>query len=158
MSELNVTETLFADYAALYSTSQDSFKSTTAGFMNVASEWGLTVSMEKTKGMVAGQIQEEDDMGSVELERGSLDIVNNFTYLGANISNDGEVTTEIDCRVAKAARAFGCLRKPIFEEKTFSVATKRKVYQAVVVSVVLYGAETWTLKAQHVKRLIKLLP
>ena len=135
-----MTETQFADDAALYTTSRGIFESTTAGFVKAASEWGLTGSTEKTKGMVAGQILHERDVRPVQVEGGSVDVVNHFTYLGANISRDGEVTMEIDCRVAKAARAFGCLRRPIFQDRNLSVATKRQVYRAVVVSVLLYGA------------------
>ena len=87
----------------------------------------------------------------MQVEGGSLEVVKHFTYLGSNISRDGEVTVEIDCRIAKASRAFGCLKKPIFQDRNLSIATKRQVYRAVVLSVLLYGAETWVLKAQHVK-------
>ena len=64
-------------------------------------------------------------MRPVQVEGGSEDVLNHFTYLGANISRDGEVTMEIDCRVAKAAKAFSCLRMPIFQDRNLSVATKR---------------------------------
>ena len=33
------------------------------------------------------------------------------------------------------------------------MATKRAVYKAVVLAVLLYGSETWVLKAQHTRRL-----
>ena len=89
----------------------------------------------------------------VLLEEGKIEIVQDFTYLGSNITRDGEVTDEVKCRIGKAARAFGCLQKPIFQNRCLSVETKRKVYRAVVLSVLLYGAETWTIKAESVRRL-----
>ena len=47
---MRVSETQFADNAALYyTTSRDSFESTTLGFVKVASEWGLIVSTDKTR-------------------------------------------------------------------------------------------------------------
>ena len=52
-----------------------------------------------------------------------------------------------------ASRAFGCLKRPIFQNANPSLATKRAVYRAAVLSVLLYGAEAWTTKAEHVKRL-----
>ena len=55
LSEMRVTESQFADDVALYATSRDSFESVAAEFVKVASEWGLTVSTEKTKGMVVGE-------------------------------------------------------------------------------------------------------
>ena len=55
--------------------------------------------------------------------------------------------------ISKVARAFGCLQKSIFQNRHLSVETKRKVYKAAVLSVLLYGAETWTIKAGSVRRL-----
>ena len=60
-----------------------------------------------------------------------MDVVQDFTYLGANISRDGEITSEVTGRIARAARAFGCLRVPVFKNKDLSLATKRAVYRAL---------------------------
>ena len=59
----------------------------------------------------------------------------------------------VSCRIARASKAFGCLKEPVFLNRTLSTDTKRAVYKAVVVSILLYGAETWTLKAPDVRRL-----
>ena len=40
------------------------------------------------------------------LENGAVD---NFTYLGSNITNDGEVVNKVSVRLGKAARAFAIL-------------------------------------------------
>ena len=153
LQEVKVTETQFADDAALYSTSRDGFESSTKGFAAVAAEWGMTVSVSKTKGMIVGSNLKESDMDPVQVAGGSLEIVDRFTYLGADICKDGEVTTEVTSRIAKAARAFGCLRKSVFCDKVLSTATKRHVYRAAVLSVLLYGAETWALKAKEARKL-----
>ncbi|XP_062514412.1 uncharacterized protein LOC134190016 [Corticium candelabrum] len=97
-------------------------------------------------------VSQEVDVTPVQVKGGSLDIVDHFSYLGSYISSDGEIMVEIDCRITKASQAFGCLRRPIFQNRNLSVATKRQVYRVVVLSVLLYGAETWTLKAPQVKR------
>ena len=55
--------------------------------------------------------------------------------------------------ISKAARAFGCLQKSNFQDHRLSVETKRRVYEAAVLSVLLYGAETWSIKAESVRRL-----
>ena len=82
---------------------------------------------------------------------GSVDVVQDFTYLGANISRDGEITSEVTRRIARATRVFGCLRVPVFKNKHLSLATKRVVYRAVVLAVLLHGAETWMMKAVHTR-------
>ena len=73
-----------------------------------------------------------------------------FTYLGSKLSCDGEITPEVSCRIARASEAFGCLRVPVFFNHILSTDTKRAVHKAVVVSILLYGAETWTLEAPDV--------
>ena len=103
--------------------------------------------------MVIGSHCTPTDILPVQLEGGPIEIVQEFTYLGSSISKDGEVKGEVKCRIGKAARAFGCLHKPIFQNHRLSVETKRKVYRAVVLSVLLYGAETWAIKAESVRRL-----
>jgi len=65
----------------------------------------------------------------------------------------GEVTNEVACRIARASKAFGNLREAIFMNRTFYVSTKRNLYNAVVLSILLYGAETWTIKAPDLRRL-----
>ena len=58
---------------------------------------------------------------------------------------------DVKCHIGKTSRAFGCLRSSIFYDPIFSLITKRMVYRAIVQSVLLYSADTWTLKAEHVR-------
>ena len=60
---------------------------------------------------------------------------------------------DIDKRIAQASRAFGALRQPVFSNRDLRVETKRKVYQACVLSTLLYGAECWTPRRKDLKRL-----
>ena len=62
---------------------------------------------------------------------------------------DAGITEEVNCRIPKA---FGSLRQPLFQKSNLSLITKRTVYQAAVLSVLLYRAETWTLKLLHARR------
>ena len=47
-----VTESKFADDAALYASSREGFETVASSFVAVAGLWGLTVSLVKSKGMV----------------------------------------------------------------------------------------------------------
>ena len=42
---------------------------------------------------------------------------------------------------------------PVFKNKDLSLATKRRVNRAVVLAVLLYGAETWMMKAVYTRHL-----
>ena len=112
---------------------------------------GDGLSTEKTKGMFVGEGLNESEVRPVQVEGGSMDVVQDFTYLGANISRDGEITSEVTGTIAREAKAFRCLRVQVFKNKYLSLATKRAVYRAVFLAVLLYGAETWTMKAVHTR-------
>ena len=47
--------------------------------------------------MVVGEGLDEHIMSSVQVEGGTVEVVNHFTYLVSNISRDVEVRVEIDC-------------------------------------------------------------
>ena len=123
------------------------FESVGRSLVEVASQYGVTVSLSKTKGLAMMSASGEDDVCLVEMQGARLEVVSNFSYLVSCLCHDGEITCEVSCRIAKVVRVFGCLRVPIFLNRSLSISTKRDVYEAVVLSVLLYGAETWTLKA-----------
>ena len=66
---------------------------------------------------------------------------------------NGGIVEEVGERIAKAARAFGSLKGPVFSNSNLSYKTKRMVYKAVVLGVLLYGSETWTTKHNMTRRL-----
>jgi len=72
-----------------------------------------------------------------------------FTYLGSHMTSDGELDREIEKRIAAASRALGALCHAVFWNRTLSVLTKRLLYQACVLSVLLYGGECWTPYKRH---------
>ena len=62
------------------------------------------------------------------------------------MESDGGITKDVEDRIARASKAFGALRRPVFGDKDLSLRTKRLVYRAVVLGVLLYGSETWANK------------
>ena len=106
----------------------------------------------KTKLLVAGD-RDADDMRPLRLDSGKVECVTEFKYLGSIVEAKGGIAQEVGERIAKATKGFGALREPILRNSNLSLRTKRKVYKAVVLGVLLYGSETWTTKRDAVKRL-----
>ena len=102
--------------------------------------------MVKTKPVVAGIPGIEDELRPLVLEGGEVECVNDFKYLGSMLEANGGIVKEVGERIAKAARTFGALKGPVFSNSNLSCKTKRMVYKAVVLGVLLYGSETWTTK------------
>ena len=64
-----------------------------------------------------------------------------FMYLGSVISNDATVKWDLDNRLSKASSSFGRLSKKVWQSHSLRLPTKTRVYRAVVVPILLYGAE-----------------
>ena len=60
---------------------------------------------------------------------------------------------EVCYRIARACSAFGRLRKSVWERRGITLATKLKVYRAVVLPSLLYASETWTVYSRHARQL-----
>jgi hypothetical protein len=72
-------------------------------------------------------------------------IVEYFKYLGSCLSRDCNDEIEMDNRLRSANGAFGALSKCIFRSKSISLRAKRVVYNGLILAILLYGAETWSL-------------
>ena len=57
-------------------------------------QWGLTVSIVKTKGMAVGSSLTDEDVAPVKVEGGDIEMVEQFPYLGSVISKDRDVMEE----------------------------------------------------------------
>jgi hypothetical protein len=66
-------------------------------------------------------------------------------YLGSIIHRDGTDTADVDARTRSAKGAFGALRQCLFARKDITLEGKRAVYTALILSVFLYGSESWML-------------
>ena len=82
-----------------------------------------------------------------------IEYVRDFTYLGSTIETSGKLDLDVDCRITKASKTFGALRKAVFEDTNLTTLTKRKVYDACVLSTLLYGSESWTPLKKHLQKL-----
>ena len=96
---------------------------------------------------------QDDERLPIGIWDASIEHVDQFPYLGSLVSSNGKIDAEIEKRIVNAFRAFGVLRQAVFRNAHLSVATKQKVYQASVLSVLLYGGESWTPLKRHLKKL-----
>ena len=82
------------------------------------------------------------------LDGTSLKLVDEFTYLASSISSTEK---DIDIRLMKAWTAIN--RLSIIWKSDLTDEMKRSFFQAVVVSILLYGCTTWTLTKRLEKKL-----
>ncbi len=111
----------------------------------VTAEWGLTVSLPKTKLLVVNGTCDSGDLQPITIRGESIEVVSNFRYLGSTVESHGEIDHEgCDGKDRPCLESLWSLCRPVFHDGNLSLKTKRMVYRAVVLGVLLYGAETWT--------------
>ena len=115
MTEVYVREMLFADNAALTAHSGEALKRLVNRFTHACREFGLTISLKKTN----VSARDTSQVPSVK--------INDFTYLGSNISNNLSLDTEINRRIGKAACTMVKLTKRVRENKMLTENTKMRI-------------------------------
>jgi hypothetical protein len=115
----------------------------------VSKEYGLEISIKKTKVMVVSKTREAVQ---ITCNGELLEQVEAFRYLGALIVDTGDGSREIRARLGMARTAMGSL-DCLWKDRSVGDLLKRRVMEAMVWSVALYGSEAWTLKAADRRRL-----
>ena len=82
-----------------------------------------------------------------------LEEVNSFTYLGSNVDQQGGTDADIRIRIGKARTAFHQL-KNVWRSTVLSTKTKLRIFNSIVKSVLLYGAETWRTTVANTKKYV----
>ena len=99
-------------------------------------EVGLAISKSKTK-----TLGFEETEPVINLDGEIVEAVNHFRYLGSEVMPSGRLDEELRTRIGRASATFGQLFK-IWRSK-ISFKSKLRIYNAVVISTLLYGSETW---------------
>ena len=90
---------------------------------------------------------------SLHICNNDVEFVDKFTYLGSIITNTGDLQLDINRHIGLATGVMRSLRKPLWRHSSISLETKLRVYQASVLSVLLYGSECWPISTSLCSRL-----
>ena len=120
-------------------------------FSSACDAFGLTITTKKMKVMYQPAPQEEYSEPSVTVNVETLKAVDKFTYLGSALARNVRNNDKVDHRIAKPIAAFGKLSEKVWERKGLSLEAKLKVYKAVVLPLLLYTCETWTVYSHNAK-------
>ena len=142
---------LFADDTALVADSEEKLQKLVEEFGRVCERRKLRVNVNKSKVM---RCTRGDDVGrlNVSLNGELLEEVDQFKYLGAQVSRRGGVEEEVSWRVGEARKAAGTVKK-LWKNGGLGMGAKKMLYEGIVVPTALYGSETWGLKEVERKKL-----
>lgn len=95
----------------------------------------------------------DGDKSDVKVGNGFISFTDKFKYLGSVIHYSLTSTADIDARINQANAAFGALRKPVFSNKHISDHVKGSIYNALVITTLIYGCENWCMTENLMRKL-----
>ena len=151
--EVCVKELLFADDTALAALSDTEAQELTTNFAIASSRFGLAINAAKTKIIFQPAPDSNQSDPKITINETELKTVTKFTYLGSTVNKQNSLEDEINHRLKAASSAYGALYKRVWSQKSLTTETKCKVYRSLVLSSLLYSAETYTLYRHHINKL-----
>ena len=104
---------------------------------------GLKLNIQKTK------IMASDPITSWQINGEKVEIVADFIFLGSKITADSDCSHEIKRCLLLGRKAINNLDS-MLKSRGVTLLTKVHIVNAMVLSVVIYGCESWTIKkAEH---------
>ena len=101
---------------------------------------GLKLNIKKTKIMASSPIT------SWQIEGGKVEAVTDFFFLGSKITADRDYSHEIRRCLLLGRKAVTSLDSTL-KSRDITLLTMAHIVKAIVFPVVLYGCESWTIKA-----------
>ena len=144
-----LTDLLYADDAALFARDPSEWGTILRAFTQSASFVGMVPSWGKTK---VQNVAHGPQPAHVQIGPDTVDSVPKFCYLGSDVDESGYCTPEVIRRIALGSSVMGQLRN-VWMQRRLSLGTKLRLYSSCVLSVLLYGSETWTLRKRDMQRL-----
>ena len=105
----------------------------------------LKVNIKKTKIMASGSTT------SWQIEGEKVEVVIDFLFLGSKITLDGDCSHEIRRRLLLGRKAMTNLDR-VLRSRDITLLTKVHIVKVMVLPVVMYGCESWTIKKMERQR------
>ena len=93
-----------------------------------------------------------DITANINMNRNRLEEVNSFKYLGTTMTKDVRCTAEIRIRITTATAAMVRLDR-VWKSSNISFLTKYRLFKSLVIAILLYGCESWTMLADAERKI-----
>jgi len=102
--------------------------------------------------MVMSRDQNAGRIYSVKIDNSSFERVDEFKYLGTALTNQNSIQEEIKRRLKSANACYHSVQN-LLSSSLLSKNLKINIYRTIILPVVLYGCETWSLTLREECRL-----
>jgi len=102
--------------------------------------------------MVMSRDQNTGRIHSVRIDNSTFERMEDFKYLGTSITNQNSVSEEIKSRLRSGNACYHSVQN-ILSSRLLSKNLKIKIHRTIILPVVLYGCETWSLTLREQRKL-----
>ena len=102
--------------------------------------------------MVVSRDQRVGRNHSVKIDSNSFEGVEEFKYLGTTLTNQNCIQVEVRGRLKLGNACYHSMQK-LWSSPLLSKNLKIKIYRTIILPIVLYGCESWSLTLREERRL-----
>jgi len=143
---------VYADDVNLLGGSIHTIKKNAEALVVASKEIRLEVNADKVKYMVMSRDQKAGRSHSIKINNCSFESMEEFIYLGTNLTNKNSIQIEIKSRVKSVNACYHSVQN-LLSSSLLSKNLKIKIYRTLILPVVLYGSEMWSLTMREECRL-----
>jgi len=115
-------------------------------------EFGLEINVDKTQYMVMSRDENAGRSQCIKTDNCSFESVEEFKYLGTTLTNQNSIQENIKSRLKSGIACYHSVQNLLFSN-LISQNLKIKIYRTIILPIVLYGYETWSLILREERRL-----
>ena len=142
----NINNLRYANDTTLMAESKEELRSLLIKVKEESEKAGLKLDIQKTKIMASGPIT------SWQIDGETMETVTDFVFWGSKITADGKCSFEIKRCLFLGRKAMTNLDS-ILKSRNITLQTKVCLVKAMVLLVVMYGYESWTIKKAECRRI-----
>jgi hypothetical protein len=130
----------------------NTIKKNTETVIAASKEVGLEVNAEKSKYMLLSRHQNAGQNLNIKIGDRSFENAAQFKYLRTTVTNQNLIQEEIKRRLNSGDACYHSVQN-LLSSRLLSKNVKIRIYKTIILPVVLYGCETWSLTLREEHRL-----